>query len=107
MSWSVQTGSREQRNVHRFSSVMHSFSTYIADNCLHGNRVLLEKLTVRSVAQEIPRLLWNPKVHYRVHKSPPMVTVLIELNSVHAFTPYFIEASYDYLRESFILRSVK
>jgi hypothetical protein len=40
------------------------------------------------VTQELPNILWNPKVYYRVHKTPPLVRILNLISLVHVTPSY-------------------
>ena len=51
----------------------------------------IKKINRFSASQEIPHILCNQTVHYRIHKCPPTLPILYQLDPVHAPTSHFLK----------------
>jgi hypothetical protein len=75
------------------SEIYGSFRETICCFHPHCRTALLTYLITYSMekSQEIPHILWNPKVLYHIHNSLPPAPILSQIDQVHAPTSHLLK----------------
>jgi hypothetical protein len=75
-------------NLIHFCFVFFDKFSKIDEFCISFNLSLMELSSFWEATQELPSILWNPNVHYRAHKSRPLVPIVIQINPIHTILSY-------------------
>jgi hypothetical protein len=71
-------------NSLRLYLLTHSLTHSLTPWC----RIFFEQPIITQLIKKYPAFLWNPEVHYRVHESPPLDSILSQLNPVNPSDPH-------------------
>jgi hypothetical protein len=89
------------RSLSPSHSVSHSFQFAIHPAIARYNETNYMELTPSweaascAAAQELPNILWKPKVHYRVHQSLPLVPILSHINPGYTTLSYLAKIHFN------------
>jgi hypothetical protein len=61
---------------------------------------LLEKPPYLQLLNKFPKMLWNPKIHHHVHKSPLLVPILRQTNASHTSPSYVSKTHFNIIHPS-------
>jgi hypothetical protein len=94
-------------------SIWNLTNSFHLTNCVRKSRdVCSQRSTTNSMKESPPwevdshsasqcfLLLWNLKVHYRVHKSSPPVHILSQMKPMHSLPPYFLKINFNIILSS-------
>ena len=87
-------------NVPGIRPLGHLILSYLLTPC---STVLLEKLTGSQLVKKIPHILCNPKIHHRIHKFPPTIPILNQLDPLHTPTSHFLKIHLNLLEPEFYI----
>jgi len=86
---------RSECSYTNYTNLAVSVSFVINEFCVHTLTYCTEhnpswEANWFSACQEIPRILWNPKIHYSIHKCPSPASILSQIDPVHTLTFRFL-----------------
>jgi len=85
-------GVRCQTSYRYFHSVSVSLNIFFSFLLTHSTQHSPSWENIRfSDSQVIPHIILNPKIHYRIHKGPPNVPIISQLDPVHNLTSHFLK----------------